>query len=394
MHNSGCWTLFFRLSINKVQNMKFRIYQAFFLLVIFVASSCYTKKAAVEPSKRIFPVSDTVHIRDGSIIYGLPLTVLNIEIVIEKRIEKQGPYSRFANDLLGIKDIITQDKETWSITSLGINSTSELDPSELYVIETNSIFQTNALRLKKEGLILDLNPEIYEKPEDDGARKKTADLRKGFFDMGSDEYFINQSDTAFRLVKLDTSFIKIPYLVEKKKQLSIDQLAERAAKSLLELRDGRHLLLSGEANVFPQDKSPLDEINRLEREYLALFAGKIWTESRTLTFTLIPQKNMAGNTVPIFRFSQEAGVIDINNKTGVLVNIQFVPGIKTKDLTVIASSKTPNENSQGYDKLYYRMPQVVTINLKRGEDNLYSTRKLIYQFGNLMQLPSNYIIGK
>jgi hypothetical protein len=374
--------------------MKFIIHSIFILLLVLVVSSCVTKKAAVEPSAKIFPFGDTVHIRAGSVVYGLPMTVLNIEIELEKRIEKQGPYARYANDLLGIKDIITQDKEIWSITSIGIKTTSELDPSELYIIETNSIFQSNALKLKKEGLILDLNPEIYENAGEAGKISKPSDFRKGFFDLGSDEYFVNQSDTAFRLVKLDTSFIKIPYLVEKKKQLSIDQLAEKAAKSLLELRDGRHLLLSGEANVFPQDKSPLDEINRLEREYLALFAGKAWTESRTLKFTVIPQKNMAGNTVPIFRFSQEAGVLDINNKTGVPVNIQFVPSIKTKDLTVITLPKTTNENPSGYDKLYYRMPQIVTINVKRGEENLYSSRKLIYQFGNILQLPSNYIIGK
>jgi len=374
--------------------MKFSIHQLLILLLIFVISSCITKKAAVEPTTKIFPFGDTVHIRDGSIVYGLPMTVLNIEVELEKRIEKQGPYARFANDLLGIKDIITQDKETWSVASIGIKTTLELDPSELYVIETNSIFQSNALKLKKEGLILDLNPEIYENPREAGNIRKPSDLRKGFFDLGSDEYFVNQSDTAFRLVKLDTSFIKIPYLVEKKKQLSIDQLAEKAAKSLLELRDGRHLLLSGEANVFPQDKSPLDEINRLEREYLALFAGKTWTESRTFSFSLIPQKSMSGNTVSLFRFSQETGISDNGSKTGIPVNIQFSPNVQTKEITVITHPKAVNDNSGGYDKLYYRMPQIVTVSLKRGEETLFTSRKLIYQFGNVIQLPSNYIIGK
>ena len=128
--------------------MKFSIHQLLILLLIFVISSCITKKAAVEPTTKIFPFGDTVHIRDGSIVYGLPMTVLNIEVELEKRIEKHGPYARFANDLLGIKDIITQDKETWSVASIGIKTTLELDPSELYVIETNSIFQSNALKLK------------------------------------------------------------------------------------------------------------------------------------------------------------------------------------------------------------------------------------------------------
>ena len=82
--------------------------------------------------------------------------------------------------------------------------------------------------------------------------------------MGSDEYYMVTRDTAYRVVEIDTAFIKIPYLVEKKKQLGIDQLAENAAKALLELRDGKQMILSGEANVFPQDASPINEINRME----------------------------------------------------------------------------------------------------------------------------------
>jgi hypothetical protein len=374
--------------------MKIRLIQIVVILISIITVSCFTKKVVMEPKTMILPLGDTVHLTDGSLVYGLPLTVLDIEVDVEKRIEKQGPYSKYANDLLGIKDIVNQDKETWSITGIRVNSFSELDPGELYVIQSNTLFQTNVLALRKSGLILDLNPEIYERSKELRKSKRPSDFQTGFLDMGADEYFVNQVDTAFRLLKLDTAFIKIPYLVEKKKQLTFDQLAEKAAKSLLEMRDGKHLILTGEANVFPQDKSALDEMNRLEKEYLALFAGKTWTESRSISYSLIPQKDMTGKPVTLFKFSTQTGLTDAAGKTGTPVNIQFIPVQKTKDLTVITRPDAKNEPAAKYDRLYYRMPEVVSVNIKMGEENLYNSRKLIYQFGQILQLPANYLIGK
>jgi hypothetical protein len=213
-------------------------------------------------------------------------------------------------------------------------------------------------------------------------------------DLGSDEYYITQSDTAYRLVKLDTSFIKIPYLVEKKRQLSLDELAEKAAKTLLELRDGMHLILTGEATVFPQNDAAIAEINRLDREYTSLFAGKTWTERKIVSYTLMPQKEMATKPVTLFRFSDLTGPSDASSKTGSLVTVELMPAKKMKDLTYINKPNTGEMPVQKFDKLFYRVPDVVTVSVKMGNESFYNSRKLIYQFGQIVQLPANYIIGK
>jgi len=46
------------------------------------------------------------------------------------------------------------------------------------------------------------------------------------------------------------------------------------------------------------------------------------------------------------------------------------------------------------DKLYYRYLILVNIVIRMEDEQLYSSRKWIYQFGEVMQLPGNYIIGK
>jgi hypothetical protein len=364
------------------------------ILILLFSVSCISKKGLVEPRTIIIPFGDTVHLKDGSLVYGLPQTVFDIEVDVERRFEKPGPYARFAGDLLGIKDVITQDKEIWSIAGVKVNSSEELDPSEFYMIESNTLFQTNVLALKKAGLVLDLNPDLYEPSGQRKPGRLSSNAQKGYMDMGSFEYFVTQSDTAFKLVKLDTAFIKIPYLVEKKKQLTVDQLAEKAAKSLLELRDGKHQILIGEANVFPQDKSAIDEMNKLEKDYLELFAGKTWTEVKTFSYTLIPQKDMKGKPTTLLRFSVQTGPADATGNSGTPVEVKLTPLQKTKEITIVKKPVPPNEVTSGYDKLYYRIPEIVSVEIKMGVDKLYNSRKLIYQFGQVVQLPANYIIGK
>ena len=174
---------------------------------------------------------------------------------------------------------------------------------------------------------------------------------------------------------------------------ALDLLAEKAAKRLMELRDGKHMILSGEANVFPQNEAPLIEMNRLEKEYTELFAGKTIRETRTFTCQIIPSKEMIGKPVVLFRFSELTGPLSGNNQGGKPINIEFIPEQKTKDLMIINKTQ-PKSDAPVYDKLFYRVPDVINLKITLETEILFSSRRLVYQFGQVVQLPANYIIGK
>jgi hypothetical protein len=369
-----------------------------FIVIVFLSSmySCLPQKKVASSPVTVSALEKGSGIKEGSIVYSLPMTVLNIRIDLERVTEMPGPYARYASDLLGLSKVIMNESEHWSIKAVHVVSQQEADPSEYYVIAANSLYETNALSLKKEGLILDLNPAIYA-PSRSQTTGNGSDLNDfQTYDLGANEYFRIQRDTAYKNVSLDTSFVRIPYLVEKKKRLSTDQLAEKAAARLMELREGKVLILTGESNVFPQSEAALNEINRLEKEYLELFAGKRWTESRSLTFQVVPKKEMTGNPQQLFRFSMEAGPLTGNQPGGVPVTINFTPEQKTKELTVVknAPSETEENAVQPPAGLFYRVPDVVGVTVNQGNDVFYSSRKLIFQFGNVIELPGNYIIGK
>ncbi len=361
------------------------------LVVILFVNSCSSTRN-MSGQTVITPLSGTSVVKDGSIVYGLPRTVFTVVVEMDRTIEIPGPYARYASDMLGLDNVIRNENESWTIDNINVHTSEELDPSEFYVIKSDGLFQSDVLKLKKEGLILDLNPNIYAST---GNRSESYGTQPGqyrSYDLGSDEYFRLQRDTAYKRVNLDSSFIRIPYVVEKMKKLSVDQLAEKAAKRLMELRDGKHMILTGEANVFPQSDAAINEINRLEKQYTELFTGRTISEKRVFTFQVIPSKDMIGKPFTIFRFSDLNGPVAGNDKGGKPVTVVFTPEQKTKALSVL--NNTVTDRDQVYDKLYYRVPDVADMKIVLDQDVLFNSRRLVYQFGQVIQLPANYILGQ
>jgi hypothetical protein len=371
-----------------------RTFSTIFISILIMAglSSCLSQQKMVDPMTSVTKLSGSTGLTDGSLVYSLPMTVFTVKVEIERLKEVPGPYSKYAGEMLGLSKVILAEDEFWSVRGITISNQSEIDPSEYYIIESNSMFQSNALALKREGLILDLNPSLMQIERNQYADQQSDTRLHSTFDLGAASYFQVQRDTAYRRVAVDSSFVRIPYLVEKKRRLSVDQLADMAAKRLMELREGKFLILTGESNVFPQNKAAIDELNRMEKEYTELFSGKTWTESKTITFQFIPKKEMAGKQVEIFRYSEKTGPLSVTDKTGIPVMIELVPEQKTKDLTVI--KKPQEEIETNYDKMFYRVPDVVNMKISSENETLYQSRQLIYQFGNIVQLPANFIIGK
>jgi len=359
--------------------------------IAVMVSSCSANRLS-RSGVTVSPLQGMTSVAEGSLVYALPMSIVDIEFEAEHVIEKPGPYSRYANDLLGLRDVITRETQYWTITGLAIGTHEELDPDQFYVISAGSEFRTNILALKKQGLILDLNPDLYRTVGRFSLEDEIDSERLNVYDLGSDEYFLQKKDTLYRVVNLDTTFIRVPYLVEKKQKLTIDQLAEKAAIRLMALRDGKHLILTGETNLFPQDEAAINEMNRLEKEYTELFTGKTSSEKRSFRYQVIPRKDKAGEKLILCRFSETGGFLDPSSNSGLPVEIEFIPERKTGGLN-LAQGKSVSSSVQA-DKLYFRVPDVVSVRISVGNKVLNSARKLIFQSGEIIRLPSNYLIDR
>jgi hypothetical protein len=369
-------------------------HSTFLFVLILVLAGCTTMRKDNVSDIVILPLGDEVSVTDGSIVYALPLTVFEFDIAARRTIEIPGPYAKYAGEMLGLNNVITTKKETWALAGVTAEIVEEVDPSQFYVIQGTTLMQTNLLALKKNGLVLDINPEVYSSATYSNLQGNADNSSLLFPDMGAEEYVSTRTDTAFRVIKADTAFIRVPYLIEMKKGMTLEEQAADAARRILELREGKHMILTGETNIFPQDGAAIGEINRLDREYTALFAGKSMTETKHFRIWFTPVLAMAGEKRTIFKFSENEGVMPAAASSGTPVLIEMTPSNKTKNLNLIVRPATSEKEANAPDKLYYRVPDVVDFRISSGNETLYTGRTLIYQFGSTVTLPSNFIIGK
>lgn len=362
--------------------------------LILMLSGCLSLKNGQRSDVVILPLGGEVVVTEGSVVYSLPLTVFEIDVVAERTVSVPGPYAGYATEMLGLDDIIMSGEEKWTLENVTLRTVEELDPSQFYVIQGTSLMQTNVLALKRSGLILDITPEVYASTSFSHNQGGTDYSGLLFPDLGADIYTTMKTDTAYKVVRADTAFIRVPYLVENKKKLTVGEEAAAAAQKLLELREGKHMILTGETNVFPQDGAAINEINRLDREYTALFAGKTWTETKHFRIWFTPRPSMAGQNTVIFNFSSAEGMKTAGNNAGSPVILELLPSNKTKDLNLVVRPAGSEKEMSRSDRLYYRVPDVVDIRITQGNETLCTARKLVYQFGNTVTLPSNIIIGK
>ena len=342
----------------------------------------------------VLPLGDKVIVTEGSLVYALPMTVFEIDIIAEKRVDVPGPYARWADEMIGLDNVITSEKETWRLAEVCLNSLEEIDPSQYYVIQGTTLMQTNMLGLRKSGIVLDINPDLYDKTTSSNLHGGAGMTGPLFPDRGAYEYVSTKTDTAYRIVRADTAFIRVPYLVQKQKGMTVEEEAREAADRLLELREGRHMILTGETNIFPQDGASIDEINRLEREYTALFAGKSWTERRNYRIWITPEPEMAGTLTTIFTFSELTGVNTSADGPGTPVQMEIIPSGKTVNLNIVAAPAGGKKDQAETGSLIYRVPDVAEITVSMDGEELCKARKLVYQLGAKVALPANFIIGK
>ncbi|HMT67493.1 MAG TPA: DUF4831 family protein, partial [Bacteroidales bacterium] len=103
---------------------------------------------------------------------------------------------------------------------------------------------------------------------------------------------------------------------------------------------------------------------------------------------------MAGQKTTIFTFSETSGVNTSPDGPGEPVLMEIGPSGKTRDLNMVMRPASMQKHANPADRVYYRVPDVAEINISLAGENLCTARRLIYQYGSLVALPANFIIGK
>ena len=305
---------------------------------------------------------------DG-IYYYLPRNVIRLDFVVEKNQDYKGKYSSYAKEMLNTDNYIKENKTTYKIIKVNVNTLTEADPSMVFHIATDD----KAKEAPK-----------YEICFDNDGIIKSFGCQISLADSSNDIRVDN--------VLNENKIIDYQYIVledkddeEEKSKYTDKEIALSILEEIKKLRVAYFDLISGyqEVDYGKTMNYMVEELKALENEYLSMFVGKTNTETLTKTFYVIP--NEGENSVVIGKFSNTEGFSA--TKTGEVVRINFTDLSKSSVINNLSTDEI--QNTTYTNKLFYRNPANVTMQVTCGDKVFYENRLKISQLGNVILLPMN-----
>ncbi|MCL3781654.1 DUF4831 family protein [Prolixibacteraceae bacterium JC049] len=348
--------------------------QRYFITFLLLAWACCSFAASPDRKKD----QDEVPTPTEGVAYALPRTGIQADIQVKCQKFIPGPYHQFAERFLGISNVPGAAKTEWSIIGVQFDTFSEPDPARVY----KAMGQFGAmLSLTENGIISGLNTEVME----DETIVTTSELfpnaegfNAHFPDMTLNDYFKEVNDSVNGT------------LIEDK---PIEERAYEIAHLITKLRKRRFHIMSAKYETLPPDGKSyevlVEELARVEKNYVELFTGKTITTERSYSFSFVPTSTGKGQVV--FRFSPEKGILPSTDLSGspVLMDVQSV-----KALALAQQKQAQSANpAAGTSGLFYCMPGVANIRLISGVQVIAQARVSLAQIGTVAPLPENMVQG-
>ena len=296
---------------------------------------------------------------DYGVTYYLPKTVLTVQVNYSKTIQKAGPYSKYAEKFLGVKEqsIVFEDRIYYDLDKITIGSKGVVDKNAAYLVEFKSKTTSPFVFLTEDGLICTINADYIS---------ETMNNNKNTSAMPSAELSKTISQPVFTEEYLTAS--------------NITKKAEFAAKQIYKLRERRNDLFTGDAENVPLDgegmKIVLSNIEAHEKFWVELFVGTTIVESYDAEFEIEPFSDIDKEV--LFRFSKYLGLVDADDLSGSPVYIN-VKNLNSTDEQGIIDPKRKAKEPQS---IVYNNPGKAEVEVFFGINSMCKNVLQVVQFGN------------
>lgn len=351
--------------------MKNSVFQ---LILIFLAGSLL---AAPKDDKKKEALSGAPAFVEG-IVYSLPQTGIRVHVKATRERFVHGPFSIYAEKMLGIENAPSTDGDRWNIDEMKIELFSEPDPEQVHKA-MGPVAQM--VSLTESGILAGINTGGNVPGngiQTQSFLTKNLDGQVKFTDLSIWSFYSPADSTKkFKMVSKNQ-----------------EQKAAEAAETIFNLRNSRFgLLTNADDEPLPDGKSfevMTAELGKMEENYLALFIGKSNKQHYEFSFDFVPgQKTVKGEV--FFRFSEDRGVLPKSDLSGrpIVVDVIRSENLAARQ-TGLSASENPNAGKSG---LYYRMPGMAEIRILDGSTQLAGTRAAIAQFGTIAPVPEDLLDG-
>lgn len=346
-------------------------------MVVLILTGCLTA-----PELFVTNTQDLKTPEKNTFIYSLPRTVINIEVEIRKSRFIPGPYHEYAGKYLAIEGISHEEDESWDIKRIKVFASGEPDPDYFYSVSVDGEykrFDDELDLLSQSGLIILPGHFVMNGPvavEIDIPEENEINFK----DLSVKRNLIVEKETTYKRVFRDSVYVQVPFVTELLVQKKPELKAEEAANFIIKLRKRRFKLLTGQNEGAVPDaaiQSVIDELNRIEQEYLSLFTGKTIYESETLHFNYIPISGKLTDQKILFKLSESEGIFEAMSPKGKPVIFEIECLDLTQNLKVLRSFEAGNT-------LYYRQPDLARIIISFDDLRLFENKLTVYQYGSVI----------
>ncbi|MCC8142782.1 MAG: DUF4831 family protein [Tannerellaceae bacterium] len=288
------------------------------------------------------------------VTYSLPKTSLVVDAEVIKYTCQAGPYYKYAEKYLGVKDAVTEDKVYYELGKVQLVNKGVPDPEQTYIVEFKSGTVAPFAYLTEEGLLCTINAEYT--PEDSALES----LRKN-----------NQDVPAVTNASVFTEELLMAG--------STTRQAEVTAKQIYRIRESRMNILTGEVDNLPPDgkamKLVIQQLEEQEKTLSNLFTGIITKEVAHYEVDIIPYDDLDREV--LFRFSNLLGIVDADDLGGVPVYMN----LKATERAPQLDPKEAEKKDKSLKGIIYNVPGKAAVEILMNKKTLYKGDVQITQFG-------------
>jgi len=308
---------------------------------------------------------------DFGVTYFLPKTMLTVQVNYNKITQKAGPYARYAEKYLGVKEqsVVSEDQVYYTLNNINVISKGVVDKDASYLVEFKSKTTSPFVYLTEDGLICTINAD-YEPESADNKRVESDQSASGKASIPAHSLYTEEYLNAG----------------------SVTKMAEVAAKQIYKLRESRTDLLTGNADNAPRDgegmKIVLANLDAQEKALTELFTGTTDTESSNSNFDIEPISNIDKEV--LFRFSRYFGVVDKDDLSGspVYINIKNSESVDTQEIV------DPKRKAKEAQSIVYNIPGKADVEVFYGITSMYKNTLPVVQFGSKQVLATSLFDDK
>lgn len=326
------------------------------------------------------------NIKGQTFCYMLPATAFKVTVNITKVREIKGYYADYAQSLLGLTNIISENRTFYKVADIQIEPVQVPDTAQMYIVALSKAqMQHNLLsRLSNNDALM---PTLTQEVQ---CYTTKATPIPNFFKNYSDLSYTEMEDSFVETKIIDGVVTQVPANRSKLVSKTISQKAQEAADAISKSRKDQYNIAAGEQETPYTEGSielMLQELKEWEQNYLNLFTGLVLEDEMTYTFYVTPSASQS--YIPLFTCNQESGFSSnvTNAAPAGLYTLNLTPVYTAEQMQQLAdNNKQPLKAQESGYRIRKAMPVNVTLSLANKELFDFGTFNMS-QFGCIQILP-------